>query len=501
MGKNYTTKTFIQNSTWTAPAGVTSVKITGQAPSAQMSTSFQANMVFIDAYGRACTCGTNLNGNLGQNNVTPASSPVVVVGGQIYQQLIQASGIMFGITNVGTAYAWGGTGTAASMLGLGAQATGLSSPLLVLGGLTWQQIQTDGASTIGLAAGGAAYCFGIGEGLTNYGQSGNGSTNAAISSPIAVIGGLTFASISYQASAVLAMTPAGKAYGWGINVYGQLGVGDVTNRSSPVAVLGNLTFQSVQCNNLGSAYGLTTAGVPYSWGYNASGQSGQGAATGTVSSPVAVLGNLTLSSIICGNPMGGSLGSIFGLTSTGVAYGWGSNGSGGLGVGDVTNRSSPVAVLGGLFFSQILVDDAASYTIGLTTSGAAYAWGINTNGQLGTGDVTPRSSPVAVLGGLTFVQLMTSRSSVWGITASGAIYGWGANASGQLGLGDVTPRSSPVAVLGNNAVKVTPILYSQVVTVVPGTSYTITLKQINATFGNVPVGQGPLSSLTLEYMS
>ena len=39
------------------------------------------------------------------------------------------------------------------------------------------------------------------------------------------------------------------------------------------------------------------------------------------------------------------------------------------------------------------------HTVGLTTSGAAYAWGNNNSGQLGDGTTTDRTTPVLVSGG------------------------------------------------------------------------------------------------------
>ena len=46
--------------------------------------------------------------------------------------------------------------------------------------------------------------------------------------------------------------------------------------------------------------------------------------------------------------------------------------------------------------------------------------------------------------------------STWGLarTSSGSLYSWGANGSGQLGTGDVTPRSSPTLISGYTFSKV-----------------------------------------------
>src|SRR5690606_3873971 len=125
-----------------------------------------------------------------------------------------------------------------------------------------------------------------------------------------------------------------------------------------------------------------------------------------------------------------------GLSSEGDLYAWGVNADGQLGLGDVTPRSSPVAVLGGLKFTDVIPTSAGSF-LALTKTGEAYAWGDNTFGQLGDNSTDSKSSPVAVLGGLQFSRIISGNGSVIGLElGTGVAYAWGRNASGVLGLGD-----------------------------------------------------------------
>jgi alpha-tubulin suppressor-like RCC1 family protein len=48
------------------------------------------------------------------------------------------------------------------------------------------------------------------------------------------------------------------------------------------------------------------------------------------------------------------------------------------------------------------VTTGLAYTCGLAIDGAAWCWGSNGSGQLGTGTLTQSLVPVAVSGGLTF---------------------------------------------------------------------------------------------------
>src|ERR1700679_3547443 len=114
-------------------------------------------------------------------------------------------------------------------------------------------------------------------------------------------------------------------------------------------------------------------------------------------------------------------------------YAWGSNNIGQLGLGDTASRSSPVAVLGNFKAQAIATNLIGLYAIALGENGNLYAWGNNANGQLGLGDVTPRSSPVAVLGGLKFQSIscgVCSSSNAYAnnslaLSTTGTAYGWG----------------------------------------------------------------------------
>jgi hypothetical protein len=261
-----------------------------------------------------------------------------------------------------------------------------------------------------------------------------------------------------------------------------------------VAVLGGLTFKKVMLGGGPSAFGLTPDGVLYSWGSGSLGIDGHGDTTAR-SSPVAVLGGLTFADFTVNN---GST-HVLGLTTAGALYAWGANANGQLGLGDVTARSSPVAVLGGLTFARI-GDFGSSHSFAITTTGDLYAWGANTNGELGVGNVTARSSPVAVLGGIKFAQLRSAHVNVGplAVATDGTLWGWGRNDGGWLGLGDLVDRSSPVAVLGGLTTFLPIPIQDKEIAVTEGTNYTLTISPWGAYFNNIPLGPG-ISKITIAY--
>ena len=271
---------------------------------------------------------------------------------------------------------------------------------------------------------------------------------------------LGFESLAVGAFHSCAITTAGAAYCWGNNVYGQVGDGMPTGspRTTPVPVSGGLTFSAVSAapgerfDVGGHTCGITSEGAGYCWGMNAFGQLGQGGSTGpescsgeqpcaTVPQPVA--GGLTLAWLSAG------AWHTCGLTTADAAYCWGFQLVGELGTGVAGNSSTPGAVAGDLTFAGA---SAGQYhSCGLTDAGAGYCWGLNHYGELGIGSTQDQSAPAAVVGDLVFTSLYAGPYHSCGITAEAAAYCWGDNGQGELGDGTTTPQPSPVAVAGDIA--------------------------------------------------
>lgn len=121
------------------------------------------------------------------------------------------------------------------------------------------------------------------------------------------------------------------------------------------------------------------------------------------------------------------------LDEEGLAWCWGSNSDGQLGVVRRHERQlSPVAVNGRLRFRSISV--GARHSCALDMDGRGWCWGANGSGQLGEGTTTPRDAPRPVLPGpLRFATISAGGEHNCGITTTGEVHCWGSNRSGQLG--------------------------------------------------------------------
>jgi alpha-tubulin suppressor-like RCC1 family protein len=132
-------------------------------------------------------------------------------------------------------------------------------------------------------------------------------------------------------------------------------------------------------------------------------------------------------------------------------YAWGINSNGQLGDNTLVNKSSLVYVVGG-FTDWVQIASSNEHSLGVRANGTAWAWGGNLNGRLGDNTAINKSSPVSVVGGFTdWVQVNSFSGSSIGIRANGTAWAWGANNIGQLGDGTTVSKSSPVSVVGGFA--------------------------------------------------
>lgn len=127
---------------------------------------------------------------------------------------------------------------------------------------------------------------------------------------------------------------------------------------------------------------------------------------------------------------------------------WGSNAYSQLANGDIVQRMIPVTAHQ-LSNTVASISAGSLHTCAVTSNGAAYCWGKNTNGQLGGGGQTDSSgTPMAVSGISGGVSSIAAGSGYSCVVVNGGVKCWGANNSGGLGDGTYTTRLTPVDATG-----------------------------------------------------
>lgn len=185
---------------------------------------------------------------------------------------------------------------------------------------------------------------------------------------------------------------------------------------------------------------LTNFGAVKCWGNNGNGVTGNGASTGNVLTPyTAIAGGAT--------QLAANDNHACALLSGNIVKCWGWNGYGQLGDGTTTTRTTPTAVTGlPADIAQLAAGN--DHTCARTTTGAAWCWGGNAQGQLGDGTTTNRSQPTQVTGLTTGVTDITAGQ--WGscVVQSGAAKCWGYGAGSANGNGSFSNLLTPTQVSG-----------------------------------------------------
>jgi alpha-tubulin suppressor-like RCC1 family protein len=295
-----------------------------------------------------------------------------------------------------------------------------------------------------VTASGAATCWGY----NADGRLGDGTTyDSALPVPVVGLGsGVT--AIAAGVSHSCALTAAGAVKCWGANNWGQLGNASTTDSAVPVQVSGLTSGVVAVATGFGYSCAVTGTGAARCWGYNGTGQLGNGSTTGS-SVPVQVTGLTSgITKISAGS---GMLAHSCAVTAAGAAVCWGANGDGELGDGtDYSYSLGPVAV-SGLSTGVRDIDAGNSHTCAVTQAGAARCWGYNAYGQLGTGTAFTSFVPLGVIGLDSGVGRISAGLDHTCAATTGGVRCWGYNGEGQLGDGTTDNRSTPVVAAGLGA--------------------------------------------------
>jgi len=395
--------------------------------------------------------------------------------------LTQATAISVGggsacaLLSGGSVLCWGANGT--GQLGNSATTGPEPTPIAVSGLTGATAVSVGDGTACSLFSGGTVRCWGYNE----YGQLGDGTTTNS-STPVAVSGLAGATAVSVGDSNGCALLSGGTVQCWGYNAYGQLGVGTIygpdtscyeeTCSTTPVAVDeptdGGLTgaeLTGAVAVSVGTdvACALMSGGTVECWGYNLSGELGNGTTT-NASTPVAVTG-LTGATAIS---VGGN--SACALLSGGTVECWGDNSYAELGNGARSGPETcyagqscstiPVAVSGlvGATAVSVGIDSACA----LLSGGTVECWGDNGAGELGNGTTTGpdicclesetdggcrsatacSTTPVAVTGLAGATTVSVGSYSVCALLSGGSVQCWGLNAVGQLGNGTTTGQAN-----------------------------------------------------------
>jgi alpha-tubulin suppressor-like RCC1 family protein len=318
-------------------------------------------------------------------------------------------------------------------------------PVALPAGVALERVAAGSSNTIGVAT----------DGLTVYTWSGLGDGTSAATTPTAVTLSDTIyiQCVTYVAAGdahFLAVANAADLFAWGGNSSGQLGDGTTTSRATPAKVIFPPSVTYLTLIAAGATHSLAFTGdAVYGWGSNSHGELGDGTTENRLL-PVKVQLPASVT-WVTGLAAGES--DSFAITNDGV-YAWGNNFSGQLGDGTTVDKLTPVKIAfpSKTPFTTLWSVAAGRYHTLAVTDGGLFAWGQNSNGQLGDGTLRNSSVPIAVKfpNTVTAVNSAAAGTSHSLAVTNGGLYAWGSDLAGQLGTTITKKQVRPTRVVGED---------------------------------------------------
>ena len=123
---------------------------------------------------------------------------------------------------------------------------------------------------------------------------------------------------------------------------------------------------------------------------------------------------------------------------------WGYNDSGQLGDGTTTDSTTPVSVSG--IDNATAISSGLIHTCALLSNNTLKCWGNNGKGRLGDGTTTDRATPDSVSDIDNATAISSGAKHNCAVLSDNTLQCWGGNSHGQLGDGTTTYRHTPVSV-------------------------------------------------------
>uniref|UniRef100_A0A8C7N6K8 HECT and RLD domain containing E3 ubiquitin protein ligase 3 n=1 Tax=Oncorhynchus kisutch TaxID=8019 RepID=A0A8C7N6K8_ONCKI len=223
----------------------------------------------------------------------------------------------------------------------------------------------------------------------------------------------------------MALNEQGQVFAWGAGGGGQLGLGTAEETANPLFSLPD--------------------GQLFTWGQNSSGQLGLGKGEPSTLSPQPLksLSGIPLAQITAGGDHS------FALSLSGAVFGWGKNGAGQLGLNDKQDRSVPCHIKFLRSQKVVYISCGDEHTAALTKDGGLFTFGDGSRGQLGHDSTNNEPLPrqVQELMGSEVSQIACGRHHTLAfVPSSGLVYAFGCNTNGQLGTGIRGDIKSPLPV-------------------------------------------------------
>lgn len=418
----------------------------------------------LDTNGTVYCWGNNGSGQVGNGTYNNESHPTAVYNPNniVFKSLTGFNYNFCATDESKNLYCWGGGSYGQIGNGYGRNESSPSKVQLPIDDVTQEtvtftSISIGNNSICGVGTNKHVYCWGNNQ----YGQIGNGTnTNALVPTQIVMADSsaesedfVEVATNYYGNGSTCAVASSGNVYCWGGGLHGALGNGSTSNVNKATLVTmptNGDKFKHIIGMGNGNCV-LTTTNTVYCWGYNNSGEGGNGINYADILTPTAI----AMPQLDDGEPesfatMTTSVNTACAISNWGISYCWGFGWNGQRGDGLTSNLNVPVKPQ---LPNQVYSISSSYYQnatlCAIDINHQVYCWGYGIYGQIGNGTTSDATTPMPISLSadkrINQVTLSGNSRTVCAVEGSGGdIYCWGDSSQGQLGNGSVESSSTPV---------------------------------------------------------
>ncbi len=352
----------------------------------------------------------------------------LVLNAQCWKTVSTGADFCIAIKEDGTLWAWGHNDN--GQLGIGTNPD-QKIPTQVGADSDWKSLSAGYGFTVALKTNGTLWVWG----RNDFGLGNDPSNPANIPSQVGTETDWKF--VTTGGAHTLAIKNNGTLWGWGRNDFGQLGNGTFGHTNVPIQAGTANDWETATAGTFHSL-AIKTNQTLWSWGYNFHGQLGHGTAGfGTeVNTPtqIAALAANQWKCIATGGRHS------MAITETGNLWVWGNNNSYALGLNDGSFYKSVPTRLGNATNWKSAIG-GYDHTFAIKEDHTLWAWGANTDGQLGDGSFTNRAAPVQV-NTVANWEIADGGLQHSAFLKDGDIFTTGRNNYGELGINSVVAHNS-----------------------------------------------------------